>query len=196
MAGTVSTPSTASPLRGPRVGGRVGLAVVAAALAVLATGCGHGDATGGRTTGSGQPVTTGGAELTRPTAVPSDLPSCSYPNRAVTPAWMPDDLPFPPGVYTFRELPDEGGFHRALLVVPGSLRDLVRFVLKEWPDAGWTLGRSDAEEGEAEQEFSKSPAVGAFKAVAVYCSPGYTKMLLVFGERSAGGLTPPPGESD
>jgi hypothetical protein len=174
----------------------VRLLVVAAALVLLATGCGGGVPTNGRTTGSGQPVTTGGAELTRPTVVPSDLPKCSYPKRAVTPTWMPDDLPFPPGAYTFRGLSDEGGLHRALLVIPGSLQDVVRFVLKEWPDAGWTLGRGDAEEGEAEEQFAKSPAIGAFKAVAVYCSPGYTKMLLVFGERSAGGLSRAPGESD
>ena len=59
-------------------------------------------------------------------------------------------------------------------------------MLKEWPDAGWTLGRGDAEEGEAEEQFSRPPEVGAFKAVAVYCSPGYSRMLVVFAEQSPG----------
>ena len=123
--------------------------------------------------------------LTRPTVVPSNLPSCDYPAHVARPAWLPVDLPFPVGTYTYQSLPDSAGYHRALLIIPSTLDELTAFVRDQWPKAGWVLGEGDAEEGEAEQQFMKGSAAGAFKAVSEYCAPGFSRMLLVFTERSS-----------
>jgi hypothetical protein len=129
----------------------------------------------------------GGGGITRPTAAPpGQLPDCKYPDRIPTPDWVPKDLPFPPGTYTYQELSGDGGFHRALMVLPTDLTTLTKFVLEEWPKAGYVLGRGDAEPGEVEDQFLKAPTIGAFKAVAEYCAPGFSRMLLVFAEQSPG----------
>ncbi|MFL5797300.1 MAG: hypothetical protein ACJ77A_05135 [Actinomycetota bacterium] len=129
----------------------------------------------------------GGGGVTRPTAAPSgDLPACKFPARIATPDWLPTDLPFPAGVYTYQDLSDSDGYHRALMVIPSDLTTWTKFVLEEWPKAGYVLGRGDAEPGEVEDQFLKAPTVGAFKAVSVYCSPGFSRMLLVFAEQSPG----------
>jgi len=129
----------------------------------------------------------GGGGITRPTAPPTGhLPACPHPKQVATPDWLPKDLPFPAGTYTYQELSPSSGFHRALLVVPGDLPSLAKFVLEEWPKSGYLMGRGDAEFGEIEDLFQKAPAVGAFKAVAVFCSPGFARLLLIYAEQSPG----------
>jgi hypothetical protein len=129
----------------------------------------------------------GGGGVTRPTGPPpGNQPPGHRPERGDTPQWLPTDLPFPAGAYTYEEPAVEGGYHKALMVIPGDLTAWARFVLEEWPKAGYVLGRGDAEPGEVEDQFLKAPAVGAFKAVAVYCSPGFSRMLLIYAEQSPG----------
>lgn len=108
------------------------------------------------------------------------LPKCDYPTEIGFPRWVPDDLPLPKGTYATRLLPPIQGYERGLFVVPVGLTDLARFVLSEWPKTGWVLGRGDAEAGEIDDQFTKPPAVGAFKAREQYCTPGYSLMLLVY----------------
>ncbi|HXJ66501.1 MAG TPA: hypothetical protein VNN79_22305 [Actinomycetota bacterium] len=128
-----------------------------------------------------------GGGLVRPTAFPSgQLPPCQFPARLDTPDWMPDDLPFPPGSYVTQELGLDGGFHKALMVVPTDLTTYTKFVLEQWPKAGYQLGRGDSELYEVEDIFTKAPAVGAFKAVSQACSPGYSKMLFIYADQSPG----------
>jgi len=128
-----------------------------------------------------------GGGLVRPTNVPSgNLPACQYPKKVPTPDWLPNDLPFPTGAYTMQDLGNEGGFHRALMVVPTDLTSFTRFVLQQWPKAGYVLGRGDSELFEVEDIFQKAPAVGAFKAVQQPCDPGFAKMLLIYAEQSPG----------
>jgi hypothetical protein len=126
-----------------------------------------------------------GGGVSRPTTPPgADLPDCTYPERVATPAWLPNDLPFPAGTYTTQELGEDGGYHKAVMVLPGTLTAWTRFVLDQWPKSGYILGRGDSEAYEVEDVFTKAPAVGAFKAVSVFCSPGYSKMLLIFADQS------------
>jgi hypothetical protein len=128
-----------------------------------------------------------GGGLVRPTAFPSgNLPPCQYPQKLATPDWMPDDLPFPPGTYVMQDLGVDGGFHKALMVVPTDLTTYTKFVLEQWPRSGYQLGRGDSELYEVEDIFTKAPAVGAFKAVSQPCSPGFSKMLLIYAEQSPG----------
>ena len=96
------------------------------------------------------------------------------------PEWVPDDLPFPEGTYASETLDTSFGYNRMILVVPGSLVELARFVLTEWPKQGWVLGRGESEPGEIEDQFAKPPAVGAFKAQEQYCAPGYSLMLVIY----------------
>jgi hypothetical protein len=128
-----------------------------------------------------------GGGVVRPTALPSgQLPKCSYPKHVATPDWLPGDLPFPPGAYTTQDLGLDGGYHKIVMVIPGDLVALTRFVLDQWPKAGYLLGRGDSEAFEVEDIFQKAPSVGAFKAVSVLCSPGYSKMLLIYADQSPG----------
>jgi hypothetical protein len=93
---------------------------------------------------------------------------------------MPRDLPLPAGVYASRDIGKDSGYFRGIFVVPGSTTQFARFVLRAWPKAGWQLGRGDAEPGEVEDQFSKPPAVGAFKAQDQPCDPGFVLMLLIY----------------
>jgi len=167
-------------------GARRALPVVLAL--VLSGACAAEDPGGQKVTAS--PTTTGliaGGGITRPTAVPTgNLPECPHPQQVPTPDWLPKDLPFPAGTYTYQELPPASGFHRSLMVVPGDLTSLAAFVLDQWPKSGYLMGRGDAEFGEIEDLFTKAPAVGAFKAVAVFCRPGFARMLLIYAEQSPG----------
>lgn len=114
--------------------------------------------------------------------LPTNLPKCNFPQKVATPSWMPSAsaLPFPTGTYASQILADTIGYHRAIFVVPGTLQDLARMVVDQWPKHGWQLGRGDSEAGEIEEQFSKQPAVGALKADVAYCSPGYSLMLLIY----------------
>ena len=111
---------------------------------------------------------------------------------------MPDDLPFPPGTYVMQELGLDGGYHKALMVLPDDLTTLTKFVLDQWPKSGYQLGRGDSELYEVEDVFTKAPSVGAFKAVSQPCSPGYSKMLLIYADQSPGlpVLPSPTGYTD
>jgi hypothetical protein len=142
---------------------------------------------GNLTQSTNSPGLISGGGVTRSTAVPvANRPKCTFPDPIETPDWLPKDLPFPAGAYTFQELSTEQGFHKSVMVVPGDLAAWAQFVLDEWPKSGYFLGRGDAEPGEIEDVFQKSPSVGAFKAVYVYCKPGYSKMLIIYADQSPG----------
>lgn len=80
-------------------------------------------------------------------------------------------------------------------MIPVSLEELTKHVLEVWPRNGWVLGQGDAEIGEIEDQFSKPPAFGAFRAQEVICDPGYSLMYLIFTRNRAapGPVTSPRG---
>lgn len=114
--------------------------------------------------------------------VTNGIPECKKPKEVDYPEWIPDDLPLPEGTYAYKNLSPLGGYRRALFVMDVGTRQFIKLVLREWPKAGYALGRGDAEPGEVEDDFRKPPAVGAFKANDVYCTPGYTVMYLIWAE--------------
>ncbi len=120
------------------------------------------------------------------------LPECESPPRIATPSWFPKDLPLPPNSYTTQALPGSFGYQRAVLVVPGTAEDFGQFVLREWPRAGWVLGRGDSEPGEVEDQFLKPPAIGAFRVRTEFCTPGYSLMLLIYSKDRAAVPLPSP----
>ncbi|HEX9375819.1 MAG TPA: hypothetical protein VGB19_06240 [Actinomycetota bacterium] len=174
---------------------RVSRALAACCLALVLGACSAEPEPADSPRPTGPRTSKGPGGVTRPTVVPSNLPECKFPPSIETPEWMPTDLPFPAGTYTMQLLPDATSYHRAILVVPGSLQTFIKFVLSDWPKAGWILGRGESEPGEVEDQFQKAPAVGAFKAVSVYCKPGFSKMLIVYAEQNPGlpGLPSPTG---
>jgi hypothetical protein len=138
--------------------------------------------TGGGTDRNGAGAPSPAFSSVPPDPVPTvELPRCDFPKEVRFPGWVPDDLPLPKRIYAYQNLQPEGGFERAFFVMRGTTTiELTKLVLREWPKAGYTLGRGDAEPGEVEDDFHKPPAVGAFKANDVYCRPGYSIMYLIW----------------
>lgn len=82
------------------------------------------------------------------------------------PAGIPVDLPAFPGLtITSTQAADSGG-HVVKGRAPLSLHDGVRFVLKQLPAAGYTLGQGDSESDEADAPFSKGAVQGSFRLSA------------------------------
>jgi hypothetical protein len=155
--------------------------LVCALAAVLALGSCSSNA-GRFDDAGGKPKKTTIAPSFSPAPVPTGIPECKTPKEVDYPDWIPDDLPLPEGTYAYKNLAPLGGYRRALFVMDVGTRQFIKLVLREWPKAGYVLGRGDAEPGEVEDDFRKPPAVGAFKANDVYCDPGYTVMYLIWAE--------------
>jgi hypothetical protein len=129
-----------------------------------------------------------------PTAQPNvqateALPRCPrFPEPIPFPEWVPDDLPLPKPIYAYQRVAKQGGFEGAYFVLKGTTTvELTKLVLREWPKAGYTLGRGDAEPGEVEDDFHKPPAVGAFKANDIYCRPLHSIMYLIWAPKGPTG---------
>ena len=136
--------------------------------------------------------TTGPAPTAVPTFDPGDLPPCDYPERVPSPRWIPDDLPLPPGTYTAEKLSAVQGYQRALLVTQTTMQEFQRFMLDRLPDEGWVVGRGDTEPGEVDLQFSKPPAVGAFRALDQFCDPGFVLVLIIYTPDSGSLVAPVP----
>lgn len=157
------------------------LGVVVACVALVLGSCaGKSDPAADRASGSPSSVTSTIAPTPQVTA---GIQQCKKPKPAPFPDWVPKDLPLPDDIYAYKNLPPVGGYKRALFAMDTGTRDFIKLVLKEWPKHGYALGRGDAEPGEVEDDFRKPPAVGAFKANDVYCTPGYTVMYLIWAEK-------------
>jgi hypothetical protein len=150
-------------------------ALVAAALSSCA-----GDS--GKNQAGDSPKRTTVAPASPAPSLSNGVPECKKPKEVAFPEWIPEDLPLPEGTYAYKNLAPLGGYKRALFVMDVGTRQLIKLVLREWPKAGYALGRGDAEPGEVEDDFRKPPAVGAFKANDVYCTPGYTVMYLIWAK--------------
>ena len=162
---------------------RLCIAVIAAV--VLVSCGGDGDARSARDKPKRKPSRASSPPAPKPT---SALPECRKPKKVDYPEWVPADLPLPRGTYAYKNLPPLGGYERGLFVLELSTQQLIKHVLEEFPKAGYTLGRGDAEPGEVEDDFRKPPAVGAFKANDVFCSPGYSIMYLIYAPKGPKGV--------
>lgn len=115
------------------------------------------------------------------------------PPAGPTLSWVPADLPLPFGSYPVRELTSGPGTHQAIFVVPGTLVDFVKFAAAEWHKAGWSQGRGEAEQGEAENTFARLAASGgadpnrreggAWRVRQPFCDQGKAELLLVFVQK-------------
>ena len=123
---------------------------------------------------------------------PADLPECQYPPSVKMPGWVPEDLPLPPGTYATERLSTLQGYHRVLLAVQRPLQEFVDFVFDRFPSLGWVVGRGDQEPGETDIQFTKAPAVGAFRALDQFCRPGFTLVLVIYAPDREAIVAPVP----
>jgi hypothetical protein len=62
---------------------------------------------------------------------------------------------------------------------------IVTFAPSDWTAKGWSLGRGEAEPGEAEGGFRKGDFGGAYRIRDVYCDATMTELLLTYGKGTA-----------
>ena len=110
--------------------------------------------------------------------------------------WLPPDLPLPDGTYAITDPEAPAGAtttsaaaaapdsetHRGFLAVHGSVTDFSAFIATQWVAKGWTLGKGDAERGEAEGGYRKGDFGGAFRVRDVYCDPSFSELLITYGK--------------
>ena len=104
---------------------------------------------------------------------------------------MPADLPLPAGSFPTQDLAtggpasslpeSESETHRGLIAVHASVEEFSSFIKTEWGSRGWTFGKGDAEEGEAEGGYRKASFGGVYRVRDVYCDPSFSELLLVYG---------------
>jgi hypothetical protein len=108
------------------------------------------------------------------------MPACARAGTGIDAREVPAGFPLPPGtVVTQEQQPFEGqvvvrGF------VPGELGAAADFFRGELPDAGYELGRGDAEPGEAESLFTGEGVRGGWRVNAIPNCAGAVRLLLVF----------------
>ncbi len=152
---------------------RVAAALAVTALITIGAGCSSDDT----------PTTTAKSSASAGSSACRDAPTAH-----VTLDWLPADLPLPDGSYATQDLDTAGPpptvestTHRGLLVVKGSVENFREFVNTQWVAAGYSLGKGDAEQGEAEGGYRKGEFGGAFRARDVYCDHTLSELLLVYG---------------
>ena len=129
-------------------------------------------------TGSAGTSDIGTSGLTRgaspgPAASPAPtLPACAQAGPPVRlPPEFPKSFPLPPGTVI------TAGRHAGPTIVlegfiPMELKEATRFFVQKLPDAGFRLGRGEAERGEAESRFGGNGVAGFFKVRSIEGCPG------------------------
>lgn len=114
--------------------------------------------------------------------------------------WLPADLPLPDGSFPIPDT-DAGASpaqpesdtdapdatHRGFIAVKGTVDDFKTFVKTTWAASGWTLGKGDAEPGEAEGGYRKGDFGGAYRVRDVYCDPTMSELLITYGKGATTG---------
>jgi hypothetical protein len=101
-----------------------------------------------------RPTVTGG-----PTAEPT--PECPQPppSKEQWPKQVPEFVPKPPGLKIDQVDTSKENVVQVKSTVPLGMTDSVRFIVREFPRAGFTLGRGDAERTEADAPFQRGPGL-------------------------------------
>jgi len=122
-------------------------AVLLLTLAALAVGCG------------------GAREESGPAP---DPPACAGAGTAIErPRGLPEDLPLPPGTVLRSQQRPFPGQLVVRGVVPASIEDAASFFVDELENAGYALGRGDAEPGEREALFTGHGFRGGWRVNAI-----------------------------
>ena len=151
-------------------------AVGAFTVALVASGC------------TGKPAAPRPEPSTTPAvATASSCPDPKPAKPAVWPPEVPDDIPKPANAVIEKVEKTSSGVTVVRFSTESSLREGVLYVVKEFPKAGYTLGRGDAEVTEADAPFQKGSLRGLVRMLAQeQCR---TLWLLAIG-REGGGPAP------
>jgi hypothetical protein len=99
---------------------------------------------------------------------PATLPACAGNGPPIErPAELPADFPLPPGAVLRRK---EKPFPGQVVIrgaVPGDLDGAGAFFEGELEDAGYRVGRNDAEPGEREALFTRGPLRGGWRVNSI-----------------------------
>jgi len=145
-----------------------------------------------------------GAQPTPTAGVPSaSSSSCPTPTRAADDGWpkdVPDVVPRPAGLKVQRVDKSQGNVTQVRATVPMSVREGLQYIVREFPKAGFTLGRGDAEATEVDAPFVRGDALRGL--VRVFLIPGNLCQTLwlyaVVRNTNAPydiGYTPPPSST-
>jgi hypothetical protein len=160
---------------------------VAAALAVLATGC----------AGNAPAPTTAPTRTLAPTDPPCPKPKPTKPNW---PKEIPDFIPRPEGVTIQKVTPaSDGNVTQVRFSTPKSMTESRDFVLSEFKKNGLHLGRGDAEPSELDVQFQRNEGLRGLVRIFATTERCTTLWLLaVVRDTSAPydiGYTPAPSSS-
>ncbi|MDQ1713752.1 MAG: hypothetical protein QOE45_3202 [Frankiaceae bacterium] len=169
---------------------RPGPFALALALTCALSGC----------TGESADPGAGPTTFTAPTPS-SSVPAC--PRRAVADQQWPKDVPSvvpkPPGLKIVMVNNTKGNVVQVRSEVPFSLRESVLFIVREFPKVGFTLGRGDAEQSEADAPFQRGEALRGLVRVFATDQPCTTVWLYAVVKNTNAPYdityTPPPSST-
>ena len=112
----------------------------------------------------------------------AQLPACAP--AVETPVAVPADFaphfPLPPGMKLSQANMLKAPYvHRVIGYAPLSLQDSIRYIVEEFPKAGYAAGRSDEEPGEAELGFAGNGWNGSFQVLALQDCPDATMWIVI-----------------
>lgn len=125
-------------------------------------------------------------------------PSCP-PAKSTSPQWpkdVPAIIPRPAGLTIEKTDRSKGNVVQVRTLVPMSIQQSVQFIVREFPKAGFTLGRGDAEATEVDAPFQRGDALRGL--VRVFITTDQCQTLWLYAVvRNTGApydisYTPPP----
>lgn len=134
-------------------------ALLAAAVLTLTACAGEANDPTARPTASGAPAT--------------QAPTCPPAAKLANDGWpkdVPSVVPRPDGLKVDRVDKSQGNVTQIRSQVPMSVREALVWIVREFPNAGFTLGRGDAEATEVDAPFQRGPALRGL--VRVFLIPG------------------------
>lgn len=145
-----------------------------------------------------------GAQPTQTQVAPSStVQACPQASRLADEGWPPDVptvVPRPGGLKVQRVDKSQGNVTQVRSTVPMSVREALVWIVREFPAAGFTLGRGDAEATEVDAPFQRGDALRGL--VRVFLVPGNLcqTLWLYAVVRNANapydiGYTPPPSST-
>ncbi len=119
------------------------------------------------------------ADLPLPDCVPKATVPVELPRN------FPADLPLPKGLRLYKSLNLNNNPNAVQIIgyTPYSIDGSLRFLMDEFPRAGYPLGRGDSEQYEAESQFSGHGWVGAFWVRDVFICHGVTEWVVIVVKR-------------